>query len=200
MCVHAPLPVCISDYGPWLQVAVCRLSYIASLILSINEQRSTLLPRTPSINHNLSSAYAPHSLHPPFTPSRLLSNSLHPLALHVLPPLSNQICLLYFSTSVLVSVFIHPILSYTNSPLLPVHPLLPSLPSFFSPLTPFSLSLSGCPFLALPSSSAEEYGQAYWEGFSLNSQVLILPTRSSKPFHTSKQWFIGPIYVCIDTL
>lgn len=38
---------------------MCRLSCTASLILSINELRSTLLPRTPSINHNLSSVLCP---------------------------------------------------------------------------------------------------------------------------------------------
>lgn len=59
---HVPLSVCRSDYGPWLRVTVCRLSYTASLILSINELSSTLLPWTPSINHNLSSvSCSPHS-------------------------------------------------------------------------------------------------------------------------------------------
>lgn len=62
-----PLSMCRSDYGRWLLVTVCRLSCTASLILCINELRSKLLPRTPSINHNLSSVLcAPHPPSPLF--------------------------------------------------------------------------------------------------------------------------------------
>lgn len=57
VCVRASVCLCRSDYGPWLRVTLCRLSCTTSLILSINELRSTLLPRTPSINHNLSSVW-----------------------------------------------------------------------------------------------------------------------------------------------
>lgn len=66
--IHLPLSVCKSDYGPWLRVTVGRLSCTASLILSINELRSSLLPRTPSINHNLSSVLcSPTSILPFFS-------------------------------------------------------------------------------------------------------------------------------------
>lgn len=72
---HVPLSACRSDYGPWLRVTVCRLSCTASLILSINELSSTLLPRTPSINHNLSSVL--RSPHPPSCPPLFLPLFLH---------------------------------------------------------------------------------------------------------------------------
>lgn len=74
VCVCASVCLCRSDYGPWLRVTLCRLSCTASLILSINELRSTLLPRTPSINHNLSSVS-------PSAPTNLLSS---PAMMHLL--------------------------------------------------------------------------------------------------------------------
>ena len=85
---------------------MCRLSCTASLILSINELRSTLLPRTPSINHNLSSVLcSPHSPTLPFSPPSSSSPPNHtipPLPVPYLPAADSisslYLLLTYFST------------------------------------------------------------------------------------------------------
>lgn len=87
-----------SDYGAWCRVTVCRLSCTASLILSINELRSTLLPRTPSINHNLSSVLCSPHTPSPFPP-------LPP------PPLQTKLSLLHLSLTSQRLIQSHPFIS-----------------------------------------------------------------------------------------
>ena len=139
---------------------MCRLSCTAPLILSINELSSTLLPRTPSINHNLSSVLlSPHSpsLPPsPFLPLLLflLSKPHYPSSNSPIPPVIfpslasefsaqglflNLLCFLdlsLFFFSVLLFLLASPSSALTLFPLLRLCPstVWSSIQSGFSPL------------------------------------------------------------------